>query len=1016
MRRCVIALALLLCAERVFTASDLAGQVTVGAVPVPGASVAATQGDRRLLTVTDPAGVFRFTGIADGAWSIRVDMIGFAPATAEVIVPITGAPPVVALKLLTLADITRDLPVGANTFGPPTNLPPPAFAPGATADKQQPAFRRADTTASGSSAVPALPASPAPDDAGDSGMGAADGLLVNGSVNNGAASPFAQLRAFGNNRPGQRSLYNGGVGFVGSTSAWDSRPYSFSTFDTGKPSYNNVHLMGNVGGPLRIPGLFGNGQVRPIFYLGVQRTADTNANTTSALLPDNRQRAGDFSQTLDALGRPVRVIDPRTGLPFAGGVIPADRISPQAAALLGYYPRANLDGDFGANYQIPVVSDTAVDSLQFRLQRPIRRDMLQGYFNYQRTKTTVGNLFDFQDTIRASGFETQVNWTHRFSQFLSFRARYQLTRLTNSTATHFANRTNVSGDAGIAGNNQDPANWGPPSLIFSSGLAGLSDGLPAFTRNTTNGGSYEMYWSRGRHYFTIGEETRRHGIDIRAQQDPRGSFAFTGAITGHDFADFLLGLPSTSAIATGNPDKFLRGWSHAAYVQDDWRVSPVLTINAGVRWDFESPMTERLNRLVNLDVSDDFRTAAPMLAGTSAASLMNADYLGIQPRLAVSWRPVPGSSLVVRGSYGSYRNTNVYQSLATQLAQQPPLSNTFSAETSAAAPLTLANGFIAPASTSLNTFAVDPDFKVGYAHNWQVGIQRDLPMSLTTNIAYFGTKGSHLIQQFLPNTFPRGAVNPCPACPAGFIYLTSDGSSSRHAGQFQLRRRLRNGFSAQVQYMLARAVDNASAFNTSNANLLSSASIAQNWLDLDAEQAPSSFDQRHQITAQVEYTTGVGVTGGALLSGWKGRLLRNWTFTGQLTTGSGTPLTPIVLVPQGRTGVTGTIRASLTGIPNDAPDGYYLNPASFTIPAPGTWGDAGRHSIIGPRQFNLNAGVTRTFPWGQRVNLEWRLDATNVLNRVTYSGISTIVGSPQFGLPTRANAMRKLTTTMRLRF
>ena len=85
-------------------------------------------------------------------------------------------------------------------------------------------------------------------------------------------------------------------------------------------------------------------------------------------------------------------------------------------------------------------------------------------------------------------------------------------------------------------------------------------------------------------------------------------------------------------------------------------------------------------------------------------------------------------------------------------------------------------------------------------------------------------------------------------------------------------------------------------------------------------------------------------------------------------------------------------------------------------PRPGRWGSAGRNSITGPAQFGLNAGVTRTFLWGSRLNLDWRIDATNVLNRVTYSGVNTIVGSPQFGLPNRANTMRKIQTSLRLRF
>ena len=214
---------------------------------------------------------------------------------------------------------------------------------------------------------------------------------------------------------------------------------------------------------------------------------------------------------------------------------------------------------------------------------------------------------------------------------------------------------------------------------------------------------------------------------------------------------------------------------------------------------------------------------------------------------------MPGSSLVVRAGYGVYRNTAVYQPITTLLAQQPPLSKTFTASNSIANPLTLANGFTPPpitASAPGNTFAVDPDLKVGASQNWQALVQRDLPGSLTATATYLGTRGTNLLQEFLPNTYPAGAVNPCLTCPSGFVYLTSNGSSSRHAGQFQLRRRLRNGLAASVQYTLAKATDNATAF--AGVNLTGSA-IAQDWRDLDAERAPSNFDQRHQVAAQVQH-------------------------------------------------------------------------------------------------------------------------------------------------------------------
>jgi hypothetical protein len=238
----------------------------------------------------------------------------------------------------------------------------------------------------------------------------------------------------------------------------------------------------------------------------------------------------------------------------------------------------------------------------------------------------------------------------------------------------------------------------------------------------------------------------------------------------------------------------------------------------------------------------------------------------------------------------------------------------------------------------------------------------------------------------------------------------------RNAAQLELRRRLRNGFTATVQYTLAKATDDSGAFTGVN---LTGGAIAQDWLNLAAEEGRSNFDQRHLLSVQVQYTTGIGVAGGALLTGKTGTLLKGWTMTSQITAGSGLPLTPVFLAAVPGTGVTGSIRASTTGASlDDIPSGAYANPAGFAAPAPGQWGTAARNSITGPPQFGLNAGVARTFPLGERLNLDWRIDATNFLNVVTYSNTSVgaLVGSPQFGLPNRANTMRRVQSTVRLRF
>ena len=1033
MRRHVGALILLLLALAAHpgvAASDYSGQVVLAGVPIPGATVTATMGGTKTVTITDADGVYRFTGLADGVWSVRVEMIGFETLAFEVTIPppAEGTPPVSALTLLPLEKIVSNIPAPR----PATETTATATSSNGSTNGNTAAQARPGTPAApgggfqraGVNQVAPAPLAPAnfPDEApaDPTGMGAANGLLINGSVNNGASTPFAQARAFGTNRPNQRSLYTYASGLQFGNSSWDARSPSLTGEQTVHPSYTDAQFLGTFQGPFRLPRLRNQLNV----FVGYQGSNDHNASTQSTVVPTSLERAGNFSQSSNAAGRPVTIVDPRTGQPFPGNTIPSDRISPQAAALLGYYPLPDADGR--VNYQAPIITGTRRDSLQTRfIQSPNTRNQLNANINYERGTIDTTTLLGYPNSRESSALDAQANWSYRLSQFMTLRARYQFVRQSSTTLPYFSNRTNVSGEAGILGNNQQPINWGPPSLVFASDLAGLSDVRYADTRNATHSWSGEALKFGGRHTITMGGEVRAHDIGIVSQQDPRGTFTFTGAATGSDFADFLLGLPQTTAIAFGNADKSFRNNSYAGYITDDWRISPSFTLNAGVRWEYESPITERFGRLVNLDIAPGFTAIAPVLASDGSGSLtgesypdslLHADPSGIQPRLALAWRPIPGSSLVIRGSYGIYRNTNVYQSLATVLAQQPPFSNAFNVATNPANPLTLATGFLAGqfAPGLANTFAIDPDFKVGFLQNWQGSLQRDLPASLTVVATYLGSKGSRLMQQFVPNTFPAGAVNPCAECPSGYRYLTSGGRSTRHAGQVQLRRRLRNGLTASVQYTVAKAMDNAAAFAGAS---VESGVLAQDWLDLEAEYARSAFDQRHQVIASFEYTTGAGVVGGTLLDGWKGRLFKDWTFTSAMTTGSGLPLTPVYFSALGGTGIIGGTRPSLTGIdPDEIPDGAYANPGAYRTPAPGEWGNAGRNSVTGPAQFSLNGSVARTFRVGDRLNLDWRIDALNMLNRVTYSAVNMLITSPQFGLPTRTNDMRKLRTSLRLRF
>jgi trimeric autotransporter adhesin len=949
--------------HRGLAATEHHGRVQFGGVPVPGAVVTVTQGNATFTSVTDLQGSYAFLDLPDGAWTIRVNMSGFVPIDRELLSTASPTPTEWALVMLApneihaevIPAVARPIPVTASNT---TVALPPETVTFANLSSEDLAQR------------------------------ASDGLLINGSVNNGAASPFAQLAAFGNNRRGPRPLYNGNAGIMVDNSALDARSFSLTGQDTPKPDYSRVQWTFVFGGPLKIPGLVQNG---PNFFFGYQRTQNRNATIQTARMPTVQERTGDLS------GLPVQIIDPTTGLPFSGNVIPQSRITPQSRALLNLYPSPNFEGPGRYNHQVPVVGVTHQDSGQFRLNQNINtRNQLSGNIDYQDTRTDAPNLFKFLDTTHTAAVSASMSWSHRFSQFLSSTIRYQYNRLATRTTPYFAGQINVSGDAGIEGNNQESLNWGPPTLFFAGGIEGLSDAQHSFNRNQTSSISYNSAWSRGRHTFNFGGDFRRQHFNVLSQQDARGTFTFTG-LSGLDFADFLLGIPATSSIAFGNSDKYFRQSVYDAFFTDDWRVGPSLTLNLGVRWEYESPVIERYGRLVNLDTGLNFTTATPILSSEAATgSLIHPNKMGFQPRLAFAWRPVAGSSMIVRGGYGIYRNTSVYQPLAAQMAQQSPLSKSLSMQTTPGNPLSLANGFTAPPGINENTFAVDPDFRVGYAQNWQLSIQRDLPAALQMNVTYLGTKGNHLTQKILPNTFPEGATNPCPACPAGYVYVTSNGNSNRHTAQIQLRRRLRSGVTATAQYAYSKAIDDAGLGSAGQ----STTWIAQNWRDLRAERSLSNFDQRHLLTVQGQYT------------------LRDWTLTSQLTAGSGLPLTPIYITPVRGTGVTGTIRPDVTGVPvySDGGIGRFLNPAAYRAPSYGSWGNAGRNSITGPSQFALDASLGRTFRSNDRINLDLRIDATNVLNHVSFPSWNTNVNSEQFGLPSRTNAMRVVQTTLRVRF
>jgi hypothetical protein len=967
----IVFLAFCIGAQSLF-AAEQRGSVRSGGFPVPGATVTLLRGTTRFVTSADANGRFDFSDVPDGEWHLQIEMSGFAPLEQTVSVSASTQEINADLKLLSLSEALAQV----------------------EEKRESPIERTPKTT------LPNTPTDPVV----ESNALEPNSLLINGSSNNAATSKFSLEQAFGNQHSNSTALFTGSLGVHFGNSVFDAKPYSITGLEVPKPSYDRLAGVATLAGPLFIPKLLPHG---PSFSLVYQWRHDNEADALSGLVPTEAQRS------------------------------PAFVVDPVAAALLAFYPLPNIAGSNSYNYQTSVLNATHADIAQLHLDKRIGpRDSLSGSFNSENIRAASTNLFRFLDTTRTLGLNAQVNWQHRLAHGIYGSLSYQFSRMRLDLTPQFMNRVNVSGNAGMSGNLQDPRDWGPPKLVFSSGIATLMDAQSAFNRDRTERIGIGLQWHHKQHNIRVGGDFRRQEFNYLQQVDARGTFTFTGDGYGNDFVDFLHGVPDTASIAYGNADKYLRQSVYDVFLDDDWRVRSDLTLKFGLRWDYGTPIYELKNRLVNLDIADEFSAVSPVLATNPLGSLTGQHYprslvrpdkTQIQPRLGFAWRPLAGKSMVIRGGYGIYVDTSVYQQTAFLLSQQAPISHSVSANNVNCAQ-SLQSGPTACPNTTQNTFAIDPNFRVGLAQAWQLSLQQDLPWSMQITASYDGVKGSNGVQQFLPNTYAPGASNPCPSCPIGYLYQTSGGGSIRNAATLQARRRLKSGFTVTAQYIYSKSLDN-DAFLGGEGPLAAgsgtqappAASIAQNWRNLGAERSRSSFDQRHVLNLSAQYTTGMGLSGGSLLSGMRGRLYKGWTVSTVLGARTGTPLTPVYLTTLSGTGYTGIVRPDRTAAPlHLSQGGHFLNAAAYSAPAAGQFGNAGRYSITGPQQLTLDASLSRNFPLSKRFNLDLRADSFNALNHVAFTAYNTIISpslnNPTFGLPSAANAMRTVQFTGRVRF
>jgi hypothetical protein len=430
------------------------------------------------------------------------------------------------------------------------------------------------------------------------------------------------------------------------------------------------------------------------------------------------------------------------------------------------------------------------------------------------------------------------------------------------------------------------------------------------------------------------------------------------------------------------------------------------------------PFVENNGQMVNLDPNADFTAVVPVQSGQTGAyngqfskALVDTDANNIAPRVAFAWRAKPGT--IVRGGYGISYNSGSYSTIARQMTAQPPFAVANTSVGTVIVPLRLSNPFVnAAAATLTNNYGVQKDYGLGLVQSWNLDLSRDVRQVWNTGVNYTFTRGSSLDIVRAPNRDPSGlrieGVQP-------FLWQTSEGASRLNAAAFRVSRRPVKGIGGSLSYTLAKSRDNASSMGGATV-------VAQNDQDLNGEWGLSSFDRRHQLTADLNVELPFGPNRKWLSKGgfWTS-VLRDWRFTSTITVQTGTPFSPLV---QGAAtdvarGTNGTLRADYNGQPvqiSSPTIDRFFNTTAFTIPATGAFGNATRNMIIGPGSKQVNAQFARDIRLGREhvVSVQW--NATNLFNTVNYGSLDTNLNSPTFGQILSARPMRSTQLNLRFRF
>ena len=821
--------------------------------------------------------------------------------------------------------------------------------------------------------------------------------------------------SFGRNGGGQVNviLRSGSNQFHGTAyeffrnAIFDARNY-FAPADAPAPQDQRNQFGGSVGGPIVRDHTF--------FFLDYQGTRDNTGITQVTNVPTAAERTGDFSQSGQT------IINPVTGAPFAGNVIPSYYLDPVGVAIANLYPLPNRDVP-NQNYVSSPDTRDRDDQFDVRVDQ-ILTPASQLSFHYSFADNSLFEPFTgpsypvvpgYGDNVPGRDQNAMIGETHVFTPTLLNELRAGFDRVSLGVYQQDIGQ-NVNAQVGLPTISTNPRDYGLTSISVT-GFSPLGDEANNPQHGTTN--LYQLTdtltYVHGRHLAKFGGDLRILQQNAFRDEEARGFIDFTGLLLGNALEELLLGLPTDSGVATLDNPEHLRTHSYNFFANDVWRVRPNLTLTLGLRYEYNSPGVDAQNHANLYD--EDTQTLVPVGTNGMPRGGYYPNRDDFAPRVGLAWSPGNSQKTVLRGGYGIYYD-QAPLSYGEGLYFSPPYFNfTTYYPISATEPLLLDNPFPSnfPLPTPPSALAFQRNLHTPYMQQWNFNIERSLGHSRMMEIGYVGSKGTDLIGARDVNQ-PPPSMNPYFVRPvadfADIDLLESNRNSSYNSLQVRFQQRLDFGLSLLASYTFAKSIDDDSDFFTSAGD----SNFPQDSYDLRAERGLSNFDVRNRFVASYVYD---------LPFHSSSRWLKGWQTYGILEFQSGQPFT-VDLLPDDDNSNTGidslgfgaNDRPNVVGSPHLANPSAneWFNTAAFAIPPYGSFGNSGRNTIEGPGLVSVDLSIVKNTVLREGTTLQFRAETFNVVNHTNFGLPDNFIGSPTFGQILSAGDPRRLQLALKLLF